>query len=89
MAKNIEGIKPEGTLTERSVHTTIDSLLAIFKDFLDADTFPRDAEIKQLMLKPGTKQLGFLCTSEEWEDTGNSALQELPISFKLKRIYKV
>ena len=87
MEKKIEGIKPHGTLHERSVHTTIDTLVELFKDFLDESIFPRDAQPVQLMLKPGTKQLGILCTSKEWKNEGNSNIQEIPISFNIKRIY--
>ena len=89
MEKNIVGIKPHGTLYTRSVHTTIDTLIELFKDFLDEELFPKDAQPLRLMLKPGTKQIGILCTSEEWKDTGRSTMQEIPIKFELKRIHSV
>ena len=89
MPKEISSIDPSGELYERSVHTTIDSLMEILKDFLDEELFPRDAIPLQLMVKPGTKQIGILCSSDVWKDTGNSEMQEIPISFTLKRIYKV
>lgn len=89
MPKQVEYINPHGTLYERSVYTTIDTLINLFKDFLDEAIFPKDAVPLQLMIKPGTKEIGIVCKSKDWKPTGNSEMQELPISFKLKRIHKV
>jgi hypothetical protein len=89
MPKKVESIKPHGELHERTVNTTIDTIMNLLKDFLDEDIFPKDAQPLQLMIKPGTKELGIMCTSEQWDDTGNDSIKELPVSFNMKRIHKV
>lgn len=78
----------EGRL-QRGVILTIDTIMELLKDHVPEEDLPSDSEPLKLFLHPKQKKIGIVVRSKEWKDLPGTELQEIPVTFKLKRVYGV
>ncbi|MBW1723681.1 MAG: hypothetical protein JRJ78_16735 [Deltaproteobacteria bacterium] len=71
----------------RMIIVRIDDIINLFKDYLDESDIPPDTKPLRLFLNPRDKKIGILCESTKWKPVNETI--EIPVQFKLKRIYSV
>ena len=69
----------------RDVVVDIDTLVALFKDYLSEEDMPRDAVAVKLMLHPTERKLAIVAESEGWAH----GLAPLEVRFDIRRIFGV
>lgn len=70
----------------RRILLTIDSIVALFKDYLPAEDMPETVVPLKLMINPQEKRkLAILCESLDWKE----GLAPLQVKFAIKRFYGV
>lgn len=67
----------------RKVITSIDSIIALFKDYCGEEDVPRDTRAVKLMLNPQSRLIGIVAESDYWKDD----LSPLQVKFELRRIF--
>jgi hypothetical protein len=70
---------------DRPVITTIQTLVALFKDYFPDEDIPDDAKAIKLMIHPTTKRLGIQVVSDTWD----GPQVPLDVKFEIKRVYSV
>lgn len=79
------GERVEGTNRSRLIIVTIDTLMALFKDYLPGYV-PEDATPLELFIHPSTPgKMAILTESSNWDSAGN----EVNVRFELRRSYGV
>lgn len=69
----------------RTVVTTVNTLLEIFKDYLGPENVPEDARVVKILMHPQTRRVRLVAESEEW----SQGRPVLGVKFDLKRVFSV
>lgn len=67
----------------RTVVTTIDTVLEIFKDYLGPENVPQDAKATRILWNPQTRRVRIVAESAEWK----AGLAPLQVRFDVKRVF--
>lgn len=73
-------------MIERDVVVTIESVVALFRDYLGDEQIPADARPTRLMYNKNERnKLGVMVESDEWRE----GMAPLTVKFDIKRVYTV